>query len=90
MNWHKSYQKQARECKRTGNQFVVQDPWNSCSVIVCVPFKSYCCSKNCFAKRQEETGKSNIVKAEQILKQAQDDFEQAHRNLANAEKIAGY
>lgn len=55
MKWHKSYQKQGVECRKSGNSFVVEVPdargfyvfVPACAVIVCIPFKTYCHSKAC-------------------------------------------
>jgi len=57
MKWHKTYFDQIQECRKTDNRFIIEtinfdailNPW----VVVCVPFKSFCSSKNCFEKRKK-------------------------------------
>lgn len=61
MIWHKSFHAQVQECHKTGNRFVLKTSqwvpdkiWTGYDIIVCVPYKSYCCSKNCFERRKKE------------------------------------
>ncbi|GAH14708.1 unnamed protein product [marine sediment metagenome] len=52
MKWHRSFRDQMIECKKTGNQFVVYDPfYHNATAIVCVPFKTYCHPEACYHKR---------------------------------------
>ena len=54
MKWYKSYVEQCKECKKTGNQFLVQNPWNVHKIWVCVPYKTYCNYEACRQKRIKE------------------------------------
>jgi len=68
MKWRKSFREQGVECRQAGNQFLVEVPAArgffkpkpgfaavipACSVIVCVPFKTYCHSAACREMRKE-------------------------------------
>lgn len=55
MRWHKSFQEQMQECKKTGNSFIIeQPPFCGYKIIVCAHFKNYCHSTLCFEKRKKE------------------------------------
>ena len=58
MKWFKSYRRQGMECRRAGDRFEVKHPMlfgsYPYSIIVCVPFKTYCHSKACFEIRKEK------------------------------------
>jgi len=61
MKWYKSFSEQMRYCIKSGNSFVIEkNPCSSNSVIVCVPFKTYCHSKACLDKRCAEEYKRMI------------------------------
>ena len=65
MKWHKSYQKQGAESKRTGNRFTVRypwpgrDPWLDIDITICVPFKTYCHSSACKEVRLQSALKAD-------------------------------
>jgi len=55
MKWHKSFYEQIQECKKTDNRFIVDaGEFNQHPIVVCVPFRGFCSSKNCFEKRKQE------------------------------------
>lgn len=56
MNWHKAYSAQGRECRETGNRFVIKSPITKQQQVVCVPFKTHCQSKACKHKRYPISG----------------------------------
>lgn len=62
MKWNKSYFDQCKECTKNGNRFIIDVPLSEDRVVVCVEFKSYCCSKNCFEKRWEGMMSGRILK----------------------------
>jgi len=49
--WHRSFRDQMIECKKTGDQFLVQDSFSDHQTIVCVRFKTSCHSGVCRHKR---------------------------------------
>ena len=80
MKWHKSYQKQGQECKKTGNRFPIPEKASFhptqrlVGKNVCVPFKTYCYSEVCSGKRKlfhDGLGESGIqgAKAGEKLRQ---------------------
>lgn len=47
MEWHKSFEKQAKECDRAGKRWPILAPYSREAVIVCVQRRTYCHSKAC-------------------------------------------
>ena len=55
MIWKLSFREQYKLCQETGNQFIVRNPMRMLdSILVCVPFKTYCNSGACREKRIAE------------------------------------
>lgn len=53
--WHKSFHAQIQECKKTGNRFIVENPFSpeDC-LIACHYFKTFCHSGACHEMRKEK------------------------------------
>ena len=51
LKWLRSFREQGIECARTGNRFIVKDPFSTHEVIVCAKFKTQCMSRVCRYKR---------------------------------------
>jgi hypothetical protein len=55
MQWHISFGAQMKECRDSGNSFVIDSPYRQKEkIIVCAFFKTYCHSKACLDKRCAE------------------------------------